>query len=85
MLAFDYGYTIKENQNTLQSIEKHKYSDIFFKPGHSDITSLINFKLFRKLLCKNKLNVEKITKQTEFLKKNGYFGKSKYFSYQNDI
>jgi len=71
LLAFDYGYTIKENQNTLQSIEKHKYSDIFFKPGHSDITSLINFKLFRKLLCKNKLNVEKITKQTEFLKKMG--------------
>lgn len=44
LLTFDYGYTIKKNQNTLQSIKKHKYLDLFFKPGHSDITSCVKLK-----------------------------------------
>ena len=25
LLTFDYGYTAKKNQNTLQSVKKHKY------------------------------------------------------------
>ena len=56
LLTFDYGYAIKKNQNTLQSVKKHKYLDLFFKPGHSDITSHINFKLFHEILNKNNLN-----------------------------
>ena len=71
LLTFDYGYTVKKNQNTLQSVKKHKYHDVFFKPGHSDITSHINFKLFYEILNKNNLDVKKITKQSEFLKKIG--------------
>ena len=71
LLAFDYGYTSNKNQNTLQSIKKHKYTNILLMPYHSDITSHLNFKLFKKILKKNNLNVEKIINQTEFLKKIG--------------
>ena len=71
LLTIDYGYTLKKNQNTLQAVKKHNYLDIFFKPGHSDITSHINFKLFSKSLSEDNLAVKKITTQGEFLKKVG--------------
>jgi len=71
LLTFDYGYTTKKNQNTLQSVKKHRYINPLSKPGHSDITSHINFELFHKILKKNNLYVEKITDQNEFLKKIG--------------
>ena len=80
MLTFDYGYTIKKNQNTLQAVKRHKYLDIFFKPGHSDITSHINFKLFNKTLIKNNLDVKKIIKQSEFLKKIGILERANILS-----
>jgi len=79
-LTFDYGYIIKKNQNTLQSVKKHKYSDVFFTPGNSDITSHINFKLFHKILCKNNLEVKKIIKQSEFLKKIGILERANILS-----
>ena len=71
LLTIDYGYTLKKNQNTLQAVKKHNYLDIFFKPGHSDITSHINFKLFSKSLSEDNLAVKKIITQSEFLKKVG--------------
>jgi len=80
LLAFDYGYTIKKNQNTLQSVKKHKYLDLFFKPGYSDITSHINFKLFHEILNRNNLDVKKITKQSEFLKKIGILERANILS-----
>ena len=80
LLAFDYGYKIKKNQNTLQSIRKHKYLDLFTSPGHSDITSHINFKLFSQILKKNNLNVKKIATQNEFLKKMGILGRANILS-----
>ena len=80
LLAFDYGYTIKKNQNTLQSVKKHKYTNFFFEPGHSDVTSHINFKLFHKILEKNNLNVKKITDQSEFLKKIGILERANILS-----
>ena len=67
----DYGYTKNRNGNTIQSVKKHKYIDVFYKPGNSDITSLINFNLFQKVLNKNKLDVKKIASQGEFLQKIG--------------
>ena len=50
------------------------------KPGHSDITSHINFKLFHKILKKNNLNVKKITTQNEFLKKIGILERANILS-----
>ena len=80
LLALDYGYTTKENQNTLQSIKKHKYTNLFLMPSHSDITSYINFKLFHKVLEKNNLNVKEITTQSEFLKKIGILERANILS-----
>jgi len=71
LLTLDYGNASKKNQNTLQSVKKHKYTNIFVVPGHSDITSHVNFELFHKVLKKNNLNVKKIITQNEFLKKIG--------------
>ena len=80
LLTFDYGNTTKKNQNTLQSVKKHRYTNLFIKPGHSDITSHINFKLFHKILKKNNLNVKKITTQNEFLKKIGILERANILS-----
>jgi len=80
ILTFDYGYVQKKSQNTLQSVKKHRYTNPFIKPGHSDITSHINFKLFHEILKKNNLNVKKITTQNEFLKKIGILERANILS-----
>tara|TARA_Y100000590_G_scaffold56139_1_gene58848 strand:+ start:817 stop:1881 length:1065 start_codon:yes stop_codon:yes gene_type:complete len=80
LLTFDYGYTTNKNRNTLQSIKKHKYTNILLTPHHSDITSHLNFRLFHKILKKNNLNVEKITNQNEFLKKIGILERANILS-----
>ena len=71
LLTFDYGYTQNKNQDTLQSIKKHKYVNILSEPGNVDITSHINYSLFFEILKKNNLEVEKIVTQNEFLQKLG--------------
>jgi len=80
LLTFDYGYNVRKNQNTLQSVKKHKYADLFFTPHHSDITSHLNFELFHKVLIKNNLNVEKIATQNEFLRKIGILERANILS-----
>jgi len=71
LLTFDYGYYKNKTFDTLQAVKKHKKTNIFLDPGSADITSLINFKLFLKILEQNNLKVEKITTQSEFLQKLG--------------
>ena len=80
LLAFDYGYKEKINKNTLQSVKKHKYTNLFFSPGHSDITSHINFKLFNEFLKKKNLNTKKIINQSEFLKRIGILERANILS-----
>ena len=80
ILTFDYGYTAKKNQNTLQSIKKHKYTNLFSMNHNKDITSHLNFKLFQKILIKNNLNVKKITTQNEFLRKVGILERANILS-----
>ena len=80
LLTLDYGYTGNKNKDTLQAIKNHKYTNIFAAPGHSDITSHINFDLFKKILKKNNLNVKKITHQNEFLKKIGILERANILS-----
>ena len=50
------------------------------EPGHSDITSHINFELFHKILKKNNLDVKKITDQNKFLKKIGILERANILS-----
>ena len=80
LLTFDYGYNVKKNQNTLQSIQKHKYTNLLSSTHHSDITSHLNFNLFKKILKKNNLYVEKTTTQNEFLKKIGILERANILS-----
>ena len=80
LLTFDYGYTTQKNQSTLQSIKKHRYTSLLSLKHKSDITSHLNFKLFQEILIKNNLNVEKITTQSEFLKKIGILERANILS-----
>ena len=80
LLTFDYGYIQKKNQNTLQSIKKHRYINLFMEPGNSDITSHVNFELFHEILKKNNLNVKKIITQNEFLQKIGIMERANILS-----
>ncbi|MDC0059520.1 SAM-dependent methyltransferase [Pelagibacteraceae bacterium] len=80
ILTFDYGYTENINQETLQSVKNHKYINILSEPGNTDITSLINYNLFFKILKKNNLNVRKIVTQAEFLKKLGIIERANILS-----
>jgi len=80
LLTFDYGYTAKKNQNTLQSIKKHKYANILLMAHSSDITSHLNFSLFNNILKKNNLNVKKIINQSKFLKKIGILERANILS-----
>jgi cyclopropane-fatty-acyl-phospholipid synthase len=80
LLTIDYGYIEKKNQDTLQSAKKHKYLNVFKEPGSADITHHINYKLFSKILKRNKLEVEKIVSQNEFLQKLGIIERANMLS-----
>ena len=80
LLILDYGYIKSINKNTLQSVKKHKFSNILLEPGNADITSHVNYKLFLKILRKNNLQVQKIVTQREFLQKLGIIKRAEIIS-----
>jgi len=71
ILLIDYGYLKSHNQNTLQSVLKHKKNNLLENLGKADITSHINFELLKEFFKKNSLKTKKIVTQQEFLKSNG--------------
>ena len=71
MICFDYGYKKLQMSDSLQSIKKHKFSDLLLNVGESDITHHINFGLFSKIIKELELQFEGITEQGIFLKKMG--------------
>ena len=80
LLIFDYGYTEKKDQNTLRSIKDHKFVNLLYEPGKTDITSDINYRLFAKILTKNNLTTQKIISQNEFLQKMGIIKRAELLS-----
>ena len=50
LLIIDYGYLNSKMQETLQAINKHKYSNVLENIGQSDITYNINFNIFEKYI-----------------------------------
>ena len=50
LLIIDYGYLNSKMYETLQAINKHKYSNVLEDIGHSDITYNINFNIFKKYI-----------------------------------
>ena len=71
LLLIDYGYLKPNNQNTLQSILKHKKNNILKNLGKADITSHVNFGLLSEFFLIILLKVKKIITQKEFLEKMG--------------
>ena len=79
-LFIDYGYCSKKNIDTLQSVFKHNFNDLSKNVGNSDVTSLVNFDLYKRYFIKNDLYVEKIITQSEFLQKMGILERYKILS-----
>ena len=71
VLFIDYGYEFQNNINTLQSVMKHRFNDINKNRGNADITSLVNFGLYKQYFSSNNLSVENIVSQSEFLQRMG--------------
>ena len=79
-LFIDYGYIKEHNFDTLQSVKKHKFNDIRQNVGEADITSLVNFNLYKEYFNMKNLSVDKIISQSEFLQKLGIVERYKILS-----
>ena len=66
LLVVDYG-NISGIGDTLQAVSGHKFSSIFEKPGQSDLTSHVNFKLLKEIASKKNLYVSPVKEQQNFL------------------
>ena len=80
VLFVDYGYRVEKNIDTLQSVIKHKFNDINKNIGRADITSLVNFSLYKKYFNSKSLLVENIISQSKFLQKMGIIERFKMAS-----
>ena len=91
ILMIDYGYLKSNNQNTLQSIMKHKKNNLLDNLGKADITAHVNFDPLKEFFLKNNLKVNNIITQKEFLKNMGIIeranivAKKMRFSEQSDL
>tara|TARA_Y100001958_G_scaffold149405_1_gene132026 strand:- start:2062 stop:3123 length:1062 start_codon:yes stop_codon:yes gene_type:complete len=80
ILLIDYGYMSSNNQNTLQSVMKHKKNNLFSNLGKADVTSHINFSLLEEFFLKNNLKVKKVISQKEFLERMGIIQRAEIIS-----
>ena len=76
LLIIDYGYLDPQMKDTLQSIHKHKFDNIFENFSNSDITHNVSFNLIKKILKKLNLKVVGITSQKKFLTKLGIINRA---------
>ena len=61
ILIIDYGYLKPNNQNTLQSVFKHKKNYLLKNLGKADVTSHVNFALLKEFFLKNNLKLKYIS------------------------
>jgi NADH dehydrogenase [ubiquinone] 1 alpha subcomplex assembly factor 7 len=80
LLMIDYGYLKAKNQNTLQSVLRHKKNYLMKNLGKADITSHVNFELLNEFFLKNNLKVKKIISQQQFLKNMGIIERAEIIS-----
>tara|TARA_B100000886_G_scaffold4287_1_gene2681 strand:- start:4718 stop:5782 length:1065 start_codon:yes stop_codon:yes gene_type:complete len=71
VLMIDYGYLKSNNQNTLQSVMRHKKNGLLNNLGRADITAHVNFDLLNEFYLKKNLKVCNVVTQGEFLKNMG--------------
>ncbi len=80
LLIIDYGYLHSKMYETLQAVNKHKYSDILKNIGNSDITYNINFNLFQ-IFTNQFRNLNTIvTNQKKFLTSMGILQRAEIIS-----
>ena len=77
ILIIDYGYLKPNNQNTLQSVIKHKKNKLLNNLGKADITAHVNFSLLSEFFIKNNLKIKKIITQKNFLESMGILERAK--------
>ena len=71
ILMIDYGYLKPNNQNTLQSVIKHKKNNLLNNLGKADVTAHVNFALLNEFFKKNGLKIKDIITQKQFLESMG--------------
>tara|TARA_B100001057_G_scaffold266213_1_gene266411 strand:+ start:2271 stop:3335 length:1065 start_codon:yes stop_codon:yes gene_type:complete len=71
ILMIDYGYLKPNNQNTLQSVMRHKKNNLLKNLGKADITAHVNFALLSEFFSKNNLKIKNIITQKQFLQEMG--------------
>ena len=90
-MLIDYGYLKPNNQNTLQSVMKHKKNNILNNLGKADVTAHVNFSLLSEFFLKNNLKIKNLISQKEFLESMGILDRAKIvakkmkFSEQSDL
>ena len=91
ILLIDYGYLKPNNQNTLQSIRKHKKNKLLNYLGKADITAHVNFTLLNEFFLKNNLKIKNLITQKKFLENMGIIeranilAKKMKFTQQSDL
>ena len=80
VLMIDYGYLKPNNQNTLQSVMKHKRNSLLHNLGKADITAHVNFSLLSEFFKKDGLKVKNIISQKQFLEEMGIIQRAKIIS-----
>ena len=66
LLVIDYG-NISGIGDTLQAVSTHKFKSVLEKPGQSDLSSHVNFKLLKEIANKKKLYISPLREQKNFL------------------
>ena len=91
ILMIDYGYLKPNNQNTLQSVIKHKKNNLLDNLGKADVTSHVNFTLLNEFFSKNGLKIKNVISQKNFLEAMGILERAKIvakkmkFTEQSDL
>ncbi len=91
ILLIDYGYLKPSNQNTLQSVKKHKKNNLLSNLGRADITAQVNFRLLEEFFSKNNVKTKKLISQKKFLENMGILERAKIlakkmkFTQQSDL
>ena len=91
ILMIDYGYLKPNNQNTLQSVIKHKKNNLFDNLGKADVTAHVNFTLLNEFFSKNGLKIKNVISQKNFLEAMGILERAKIvakkmkFTEQSDL
>jgi len=80
ILMIDYGYLKPNNQNTLQSVMKHKKNFLLDNLGKADITAHVNFALLSEFFKKEGLKVKNVITQKQFLEKMGILERAQIIS-----